>query len=201
MNPASLKTIQILSRSGKALFLIGSAAIGVHLLVLLLDFYLVGKPHLGIVEKDFLGAAFSFSMVPVIGAYIVFSIVIYYFWANMKKALIAAQEKEMLIQKDKVMLESTQHLVGIFAKHITMHNAEILKWVEIRKQVNKQVPESVEKSSRYIAAALETLTEAAFIAPYSNGKNIDAAKINSINDIDELLNKRLQKDSSENELV
>jgi len=201
MNPVSLKTIQILSRSGKALFLIGSGAIGVHLLVLLLDYYLVGKPHLTAIENDFFSAAFSFPMIPVIGAYIVFSVVIYYYWTNMKKALIASQEKELQVQKEKVMLESTQHLVGIFAKHITMHNSEIIKWVESRRHFNKQVPETVEKSSRYIAAALETLTEAAFIAPYSTDYPINAKRINTIDDIDELLNRRLAEHHSTDELV
>ncbi|MGL4370399.1 MAG: hypothetical protein ACRCUT_12130 [Spirochaetota bacterium] len=201
MNSLSAKTLQILSHSGKALFLIGSAAIGVHFLVLCLEFFLIKTPIFSHLNTDFLGTAFSYPMIPILGSYILFSFIAYYLWSSMKKALIVAQEKELQAAKEKVMLESIQRLVGIFAQHITVHNAEILKWVEYRKSSSKQVPESVELSSRHIAAALETLTEAAFIAPYAANSPYSMDRIQSIDDIDRLLTKRLAAAERHDELI
>ena len=189
MNSLTAKTLQILSRSGKTLFLICAIAIGVHFIVMCLELFVVRTP-LARAGDGFIGTAFSFSMFPVLGSYILFTITAYYLWTGMKKALLASQEKELQIAKEKAVLESTQHLVGIFAQHITVQNAEIIKWVQSRRNASKQVPEAVNRASRNIAAALETLTEAAFIAPYT-GSDPHSTKILSIGDIDRILEEKL----------
>jgi hypothetical protein len=183
------RTVQILSRSGKVLFFTFAAGIGAHFLVMLLEAYLVKSPFMLNFDNDFLGTAFSTPMIPVICAYGIFAVLTYYLWSKMKRALLEAQEIELRAQKEKIVLESTQRLVGVLASHITLHNAEILRWVEYRKSQNKQIPESVERSSRNIASVLETLTEAAFIAPYT--KNEDGSEPRTIEAIDAALRKRL----------
>lgn len=183
-----VKTVQILSRAGVVLFCMTAAVMGVHFAVMFLESWVIKAPLLLNFEKDFVGTAFSAAMIPVLCAYALFAIVAYYLWIRMKRVLLEAQALELRAEKEKVVMESTQRLVGVLASHITLHNAEIIKWVEHRKSLNKQIPEIVEQSSRNIAAVLETLTEAAFIAPYSKDSG-SVAK--AIDEIDTILSRKL----------
>ena len=182
------KTVQILSRSGLIICLMSGAVMGVHFIVMILESWVIKAPLFLNFEKDFVGTAFSAAMIPVLCAYAIFAVVSYVLWVKMKKAILDAQALELRSEKEKVVLEST----------ITMHNSEILKWVEYRRSVGKHIPDEVEHASRSIASVVETMTEAAFIAPYTKGRQ-SVAK--TIDEIDALLKSRVDRNETAGELV
>lgn len=198
MKKYPVKTVQILSRSGVIVCIMSAAVMGVHFIVMFLESWVIKAPLFLNFEKDFVGTAFSAAMIPVLCAYAVFAVVSYALWVKMKKALLEAQALELRAEKEKVVLESTQRLVGVLASHITMHNSEILKWVEYRRSVGKHIPDEVEHASRSISSVVETMTEAAFIAPYTKGRE-SVAK--TIDEIDALLKSRVARNETAGELV
>lgn len=198
MRKYPVKTVQILSKSGVVVCVMAAAVMGVHFIVMCLESWVIEAPLLLNFEKDFVGTAFSAAMIPVLCAYAVFAVVAYYLWSRMKTALLEAQALELRAEKEKIVLESTQRLVGVLASHITLHNSEILKWVEYRRSLNKHIPEAVETASRSIASVVETMTEMAFIAPYSKDMN---GVPRTIDEIDALLSQRIVRNETAGELV
>jgi hypothetical protein len=194
----SMRTIQIVSNFGRTIILIASAGIGVHMIVLLLDYYIVRKPLYLNLEKDFVGTAFSFPMIPIIGAYILLTIITYYMWYKMKNAIIRARDIEIRTEKEKIVVESTQRIAGLLANYITRHNTEIIKWIQMRRLNRKDVPLIIDQASKNISIALETLSEIAFVAPYSGGYPADVEKVKDIDDIERLLKNRLQYTGEKN---
>lgn len=185
----SVRLMKQASRMGAILTLVVGGSIMVHFAVMLLDLFLVGKSLILNLEKDFLGTVFSFPMIPVLTAYILFFVIILYLWKKMKKALLLAHQREIESERERVALDTIQRFTTLIAEHITIHNAEILKWIEFRKQQGQQVSEKVEYSSKRIASALTALTELAYVVPYTQSPPVDTREIES------LLQDRLSDDS------
>lgn len=148
-----------------AVFIIGS--IIVHLLVMFIDYYLVVKPLYLNLHGNFTGSIFSLPMFPMMGAYGLLSVALYYLWGRTKKAILLAHEKQIQSEKVEAVLKSMQRITAILAEHIATHNSEIMGWVELRKRLNHPVSEKVEKPCRKIAMALQSLSEISFVFPYT----------------------------------
>lgn len=162
------RTIHMLSKLGKAVafFLIGGVLI--HTLTMLFDYYLITEPIYLNLHGNFAESIFSISMIPMMGAYGILLLAIYFFWDRMKKALIFAHKKEVQSEKVELVFKSMQRITGILAENIATHNAEILNWVESRKIQGQQVSKKVENSTRKIAKALQSLSEFSFVFPYTD---------------------------------
>lgn len=161
-----------------AAFIVGGIA--AHLIVMFLDYYLLTKPLYLNLRENFFNSIFSNHMLPMIGAYGVFSAVIYYMWVRAKKALMRAQAEKVKSEKVEAVLTSMQRITGIMAEHIATHNAEIMNWVEFRKMNGKPVSEKIEKPCNKIADALHSLSEISFIFPYTKNRLYDVAEIEQI---------------------
>jgi hypothetical protein len=147
----------------------------VHLMVMLIDHFLMLRPLVLDLRNDFADGIFSAPMVPMIIAYGLLSLLIYLLWEKKKKALLLAREQT--IQKEKVdaVLKSMQHMTGLLAEHIARQNAQILSWIEFRNERGKMVSEKVEVPSKRIAGALQALSETSFVVPFTESppENID----------------------------
>lgn len=163
---------------GMAAFVIGS--IGAHLIVMFLDYYLLTQPVYLNLRENFVGSIFSGAMLPMMGAYGLFSIFIYSMWGRVKKARRLARAEEIKSQKTEAVLRSMQRITGILGEHIATHNAEIMDWVESRKMNGNPVSEKIEKPCSNIANALHSLSEISFILPYSKDQSLDVAEIEKI---------------------
>ena len=161
-----------------AVFMIGS--IVMHLIVMFLDYFLLTGPIYLNLRENFSDSMFSIAMLPMMGAYGLFSIVTYSMWARMKKALLLAQAEEIKSEKVEAVLKSMQRITGMLAEHIATHNAEIMNWVEFRKLNGRSVSEKIEKPCNKIANALHSLSEISFIFPYSKNRPYDVAEIEKI---------------------
>jgi len=161
-----------------AVFMIGS--IVMHLIVMFLDYFLLTGPIYLNLRENFSDSMFSIAMLPMMGAYGLFSIVTYSMWARMKKALLLAQAEEIKSEKVEAVLKSMQRITGMLAEHIATHNAEIMNWVEFRKLNGRPVSEKIEKPCNKIANALHSLSEISFIFPYSKNRPYDVAEIEKI---------------------
>jgi len=188
------RLIHMISQMGKTIAIVISGSIVVHIAVMLLDYYLVKKPLYINLQKDFVGSIFSFPMIPIMGVYGLFLLVIYFLWQRLKKAILLAHEKEVQSEREKAILESMQRITGIVSEHISAHNAEIMKWVGFRKKQGQQVSEKVEQASKKIATALQSLSEIAFVSPYTDNMPKD------VGEIEEILQNKLEKISKYQEI-
>jgi len=175
-----LSSLQLL-----AAFIVGG--ITAHLIVMFLDYYLLTKPLYLNLRENFFNSIFSNHMLPMIGAYGVFSAVIYYMWVRAKKALMRAQAEKVKSEKVEAVLKSMQRLTGILAEHIATHNAEIMHWIGFRKLNRRPVSEKIEKPCNKIADALHSLSEISFIFPYTKNRP------DNVTDIEKILQDKLSR--------
>ena len=61
---------------------------------------------------------------------------IYYF----KYEIIKSHHKELVLQKDKIVIDTFQKLTMMIVNNITLQNAEIIKWVNERKEEKRMPP-------------------------------------------------------------
>ena len=191
MKERSTEIIHILSKFGTSIFIITISGLGVHLAVMLIDYFLIKKPLYINLENNFFGSTFSYPMLPVIIAYFIFSLIIFNLWQKMKQAVLAARESELRHEKQVVMLDMLQNITGILGQYITTHNSEIQMWIADMKMKNKQPPRAVEDASRKISEALGALSEIAFLAGKSGPAKPDGNSIQDIRDIELLIKKKL----------
>jgi hypothetical protein len=161
-----------------AVFLIGS--IVMHLLVMILDYFLLTRPVYLNLRENFFDSIFSTAMLPMLGAYGLFSVLSYSLWVRMKKALLRARAEEIRSEKVEAVLKSLQRLTGMLAEHIATHNAEIMHWVEFRKMNGKPVSAKIERPCNEIANALHALSEISFIFPYTKNRPHNLAEVEKI---------------------
>ncbi|HOD14569.1 MAG TPA: hypothetical protein PK307_04005 [Spirochaetota bacterium] len=203
MKERSGEIINIISKFGKSMFLVFSGVLTIHLSALLVDYFLIRKPLVINLEKDFVGSAFSYPMIPIIVAYFIFSLAILYLWNKMKKAVLAARESERRHEKQKILLGVLKDITGLLGQHITTHNSEIQRWLVDTKMKKKQPPKAVEDSSRKISEVLGALTEIAFLAG-AGPSSPDDRTIHDIRDIEILLKKRIsgmEDDTAASEII
>lgn len=165
---------------GKAITVLIMGSIAMHLLVMFIDYFLMIKPLYLNLRENFVGSIFSTPMFPMMGAYGLFSLAIYYLGVRTKKAIILARKKEIQSEKAEIVLKSMQCITGILAEHIATHNSEIMNWVEFRKRQGNLVSEKVENSSKKIAKALQSLSEISFVLPYTKNRPENVADFEKI---------------------
>ncbi|GMQ79998.1 MAG: hypothetical protein BMS9Abin03_463 [Thermodesulfobacteriota bacterium] len=161
------KSIYLLRRFGKAVAVFLAGGIFVHLLVMLIDLYLMPEDlHLNL-NSDFIGSMLSPAMFPMMAAYGFCMLGAYFSWIKMKDAMAQAYQKEIQRQETEEAILSIQRITGLLAQHLAAQNAEIMHWIEVRKKKVGSVPKILERSSRKIAKTLLTLSEVSFVWPYT----------------------------------
>jgi len=168
-----------------AVFMVGSVVM--HLLVMFLDHFLLTGPVYLNLRENFFDSILSIAMLPMLGTYGLFSIVTYFIWARMKKALLQARAEEIKSEKVAAVLKSMQRLTGMLAENIATHNAEIMHWVEFRKMNGRPVSEKVERPCNEIANALHSLSEISFVFPYTQNRP------DNVTDIEKILQDKLSR--------
>jgi hypothetical protein len=170
MNGAGKKRKFYKSLAAAGVFFIGGSA--VHLVVMLIDFFLMpNSPHMNL-QSDFFGSVMAIAMLPMVAAYGVCLMVVYYFWQRAKKALALAYIRDAQRKEAEEIVQAMQRLTGILAEHLSVHNAEILLWVNNRRQKTGSVPTRIERSSHKIAEAMRALSEVSFVAPYVGNRPV-----------------------------
>ena len=155
---------------GKAILVFFAGAVVFHMVVMIIDYFLMVKPFYMDLRDDFASNLFSKPMMPMMGAYGILSLGIYILWEKTKNAVLLAREKEFQRENVEAVLKSMQHLTGIMAEHIASHNSEIMSWVEFRKKQGRPVSQKVESSNKKIAIALQSLSEMSFVYPYTENR-------------------------------
>jgi hypothetical protein len=158
MNKSIKFNVALISQFGKAVIIIVAGSLLVHTAVMIIDFYLTGAPLRLSLETE-------------MGAYALFSLLVYILWNKLKKTMLLACEKEIQYKKDREVIESLQRMTGLLAEHISVHNAEIMNWIEFRKRKGQQVSERVEQACKKISLALNSLSEIAFVYPYMDNSS------------------------------
>ena len=97
---------------------------------------------------------------------------IYYF----KNEIIKSHQKELVLQKDKAVIDTLQKLTMMIVNNVTLQNAEIIKWINNRKEKSKDVPDVLIRSSRVIGESLQILSEVSFVSPYIADRETDVNK-------------------------
>jgi len=193
MRERTSEIIHIVTQFGKSIIIIMVIGLGVHLSVMLIDLLVINKPLYFNLESNFIDSAFSSPMVPIIAAYLVFSLLLYLLWQKMRQAVITARETEMRHEKQRMMLDTLQKTVAILGEHITAHNSEIQMWIADIKMKKKQPPRAVEESSRRISAALGALSEIAFLSGQTGAGMSGAGAVKDMKDIESLLKNKIRE--------
>jgi hypothetical protein len=79
---------------GKAILVFLSGGIFFHIIVMIIDYYLVIEPFHINLRENFTGIIFSEPMMPMMAAYGLLSLGIYLLWNKTKKALLGVREKD-----------------------------------------------------------------------------------------------------------
>jgi len=183
-----LKTpARIFLQIGKSISLFIIGGIGIHTLIMLLDYLLISEPFSLNLHTNFAQSISSLPMFPMMGAYGFLLLALHFFWTKQKEALLLAHQKEIETEKTELVLKSMQRLTGILAQHIATHNAQIMNWVESKKLQGQQVSKKVENPTRKIAGALHTLSEISFVFPYTENRP------NSVDDVEKILRTKLDQ--------
>jgi hypothetical protein len=161
----------------------------IHFITMLVDNLLISHPIYLDLEQNFWGSVFSVSMLPMMGAYIIFLLAIYSVWIRWKKAILIGQIETSRKREVELVFASMQRLTGILAEKISTHNADIIKWIESRKALGKPVSNKVKMPTFKISEALGALTEISFISPYTDKRPQD------VKEIERLLNEKLEKNN------
>ena len=166
----SNRVANILIFLGKGMLVFGAGSIVFHMIVMVIDYFLMIKPLELNLHENFPGSMFSIPMIPMMVAYGFLSLVIYCMWRKNKKAVLLAREKELKSQNYETVINSMQRLTGLLAEHIASQNSEIMRWIEIRKKKGRPVSKKVETSNKNIANALQSLSELTFVSPYTKDR-------------------------------
>ncbi len=169
-----------------AVFIMGGLLM--HLLVMLIDYYLMIKPHYLNLHAEFIGGIFASPMLPMMGAYGLLSVVIYFLWAKKQKAMLLAHEKEIQAEKVETVLKSMQRITALLAEHLTAHNSQIMNWLEFKRKQGSPASEKVAEPCRKIAHTLQCLSEISFVLPYSEDRP------EHVGDIEKILQGKIGKE-------
>ncbi|CAB1059488.1 hypothetical protein D1BOALGB6SA_4250 [Olavius sp. associated proteobacterium Delta 1] len=107
---------------GKVIFVFAAGSIVFHMIVMLVDYFLMIQPLKLSLHENFPGSMISVPMIPMWVAYGLISLVVYYLWGKSKTAVLYAREKEIQSENAKAGLKSMQRLTGIMVEHIASQN-------------------------------------------------------------------------------
>lgn len=167
MDVTHKRITQMLLSYGKGLALFILSGITIHTFIMFLDYNLVSAPIHFNLHADFIGSVFSVPMVPMMLVYGSLCLLTYLLWDRAKKSLLLVQQKEFQKKRLELLFLSMQRVTGLLAEHIAVYNAEVLGWIKSRKAKGNRVSEKVERPARNIALALHSLSESAFVLPYT----------------------------------
>ena len=173
-------SIEVFMFSGKATLVFIAGGIVFHMIVMIIDYYLMIEPFSLNLRENFAGSISSKPMVPMMGAYGILSLGIYLLWEKTKKAVLMVREKEFQKENAEAVLKSMQRLTGIMAEHIASQNSKIMSWIELRKRLGHPVPPKVENPSQQIAKAIQSMSELTFILPYTDNSPNNACEFEKI---------------------
>jgi hypothetical protein len=83
-------------------------------------------------------------------------------------------QSELLLQKNKNIIDTFQKLTAIIAGNITQQNAEIIMWINKKKNKGENVSEKVEKASLIIGLSMKYLSETSYLNPYKDKFSVDS---------------------------
>jgi hypothetical protein len=86
-------------------------------------------------------------------------------------------QSELLLQKNRNIIETIQRLTAMIAENITQQNAEIIMWVNKKKNKGENVSKRVEKASQIIGLSMKCLTETGYLNPYTDKFSVDSESV------------------------
>lgn len=181
------RIVPMFLRLGKAVIFFFFGGTLIHTTTMLLDHYLINESfHLNW-QGNFVSSVFSVPMTPMMVIYGMSTLAISVIWARQKKAVLLANSIKVQSENTEAVLKSMQRLTGILAEHIAVRNAEIMHWIETRKNKGQQVSQKVEKPVWEIANAIQSLSAVSFVIPYTDDRPKD------VNDVEKLLRSKLDE--------
>jgi hypothetical protein len=155
-----------------SLLLIAGAFLGllIHLGVVGIDAVLIEKPAYIDFEKKFIQSAFSFPFLPILIVEILLSILTFFLWFSMQKALKRAHELDVKNEKYETTIKTFQKVMALMAEHIATNNNQILSKIDYRRRQGQKTSAAIENASQNISKLLHILSEVSFADPYLSEK-------------------------------
>ena len=86
--------------------------------------------------------------------------------ARFKSKMQKIYQSELLLEKNKTVINTLQQLTALIADNIISQNAEIIKWINKKRSRGESVSEKVDRASQIIGLSMKLLSETSFIHPY-----------------------------------
>jgi len=83
-------------------------------------------------------------------------------------------QSELSLQKNKNIIETFQTLTAIIAENITQQNAEIIIWLNKKRNKGENISQKVEKASHIIGLSMKCLSETSYLNPYRDNLSVDS---------------------------
>jgi hypothetical protein len=96
--------------------------------------------------------------------------------SNFKLKMYNQYKSELLLQKNKAIIETLQKFTALIAENIINQNAKIINWINKKKNRGEKVSEDVDKASHIIGLSMQLLSEASFVYPYNGDLHKDPDK-------------------------
>jgi len=174
------KIYDIMLQTGKSAVVFFFGGVVMHTVIMIFDYFLVSEPMYLNLRQNFVNSIFSKPMLPMAVAYGALFLLAYSLWIRVNRGIQLVQQKEMQREKVELVFKAMQQMTGVIVDHIAVNNADILRWVEHRKTKGQKVSSRVEKPTRNIAAALQSLSEVSFLAPYNDTLPEEASDIETL---------------------
>ena len=110
--------VEVFMFLGKAILVFLAGGIVFHMIVMIIDYFLMIDPFYMDLRNNFTGSIFSEPMMPMMGVYGLLTLSIYFLWKKTKKAALMVREKEF--QKNHVTIK------GSGSKKLTVDENKVL---------------------------------------------------------------------------
>lgn len=84
-----------------------------------------------------------------------------------------AHKNNLNRQKQRIVMDTAQRIIGIIAEYISVKNSEILNWVNSKNETRQKAPSVVASASQSIGNCLRTLTEVFYGDLFNSDKEIE----------------------------
>lgn len=164
------KVLQIFSQFGKSITFIVAGTLLVSCIVQLLSFSLLASTGRIEIKGDQFINVVSIHMLPELIVYMFLIAIIYFLFRKNREKIVVVNEAEIENAREQAVVQTLQKTAGMIAENIAVHNAEIKKWIEAKKEKG-QAPAMIEQASKRIGMTLHLLSWAGYVFPYIDSEN------------------------------
>ena len=184
--------VHIFSQFGKNIVIVSVATFFIHFTVKMISLAIIGKDFIENFNSRVFLQVFSLQMLPNLIVFAFLVSAVYYLFIKTRKMIIQLNENEIKVEKEQAVIRTMHKMTGLMAEFISVNNAEIKDWIEVKRRKGQKPPLKVINANEKISKVLEAMTKVSFVLPYIDLEN------NNLDYYVDYMEKNLAQVSSEN---